>query len=67
MVGGGDNALTEILFLERFAKKIHMIHRRDQFRGCKYLAGTGLGDCPRCKSIGTRVVTEFQGQDDLEA
>ena len=32
MVGGGDNALTEILFLERFAKKIHLIHRRDQFR-----------------------------------
>ena len=37
MVGGGDNALTEILFLERFAKKIHLIHRRDQFRGAKYL------------------------------
>ena len=37
VVGGGDNALTEILFLERFAKKIHLIHRRDQLRGAKYL------------------------------
>ena len=33
MVGGGDNALTEILFLSRFAKKIHLIHRRDTVPG----------------------------------
>jgi thioredoxin reductase (NADPH) len=39
MVGGGDNALTETLFLERFANKIHLIHRRDH----------------RCKSLQERV------------
>ena len=33
MVGGGDNALTEILFLARFAEKIHLIHRRDRLSG----------------------------------
>jgi thioredoxin reductase (NADPH) len=37
MVGGGDNALTEVLFLVRFASKIHLIHRREQFRAAKYL------------------------------
>ncbi len=37
MVGGGDNALTEILFLIRFARKIHLIHRRDKLRAAKYL------------------------------
>jgi thioredoxin reductase (NADPH) len=37
MVGGGDTALTETLFLTRFARKIHLIHRRDALRGAKYL------------------------------
>jgi thioredoxin reductase (NADPH) len=37
MVGGGDNALSETIFLHRFAKKIHLIHRRDKFRAAKYL------------------------------
>jgi thioredoxin reductase (NADPH) len=37
MVGGGDTALTEALFLSRFASRIHLIHRRDEFRGARYL------------------------------
>ena len=60
MVGGGDNALTEILFLERFAKKIHLIHRRDQFRAANTCRSASW-PWTRCRSIGTRVVTEFQG------
>jgi thioredoxin reductase (NADPH) len=37
VVGGGDTALTDTLFLTRFADKIHLIHRRDAFRGEKVL------------------------------
>jgi thioredoxin reductase (NADPH) len=66
MVGGGDNALTEILFLERFAKKIHLIHRRDQFRGCKYLQERVFGIAKVQVHLDT-VVTEFKGQSELEA
>ncbi len=32
VIGGGDSAITEALFLTRFAKSIKIIHRRDEFR-----------------------------------
>ena len=66
MVGGGDNALTEVLFLERFAKKIHLIHRRDQFRGCKSLQERVMA-LPKVQIHWNTVVTGFQGQDELKA
>jgi len=37
VVGGGNAALEETLFLNRFAAKIYLIHRRDRFRGVKAL------------------------------
>jgi thioredoxin reductase (NADPH) len=66
MVGGGDNALTEILFLERFARKIHLIHRRDQLRGAKYLQERVLA-LDKVQVHWDSEVAEFQGQDELEA
>ena len=66
MVGGGDNALTEVLFLERFAKKIHLIHRRDQFRGCKSLQERVMA-LPKVQIHWDTMVMGFQGQDELKA
>jgi thioredoxin reductase (NADPH) len=66
MVGGGDNALTEVLFLERFAKKIHLIHRRNQLRAAKYLQERVL-DLDKVEVHWDSEVAEFQGQDELEA
>ncbi len=35
VIGGGNSALEESLYLARIVDKIHLIHRRDDFRGCK--------------------------------
>ena len=37
VVGGGDVALEDAIFLSRFAEKVYIIHRRDEFRGAKML------------------------------
>jgi len=66
MVGGGDNALTEVLFLERFARKIHLIHRRRQFRAAKYLQER-IAAMPKVEVHWDSVVTGFSGKAELEA
>lgn len=44
VAGGGDVALEEASFLTRFASKVYLIHRRDQFRGADILQRRVLGN-----------------------
>lgn len=39
VIGGGNAALEEALFLTKFASRVHLIHRRDKFRGEKFVVG----------------------------
>ena len=60
VVGGGDAALEETLFLSRFAEKIYLIHRRDQFRGCDWLQQRVL-QVPNVEILWNTTVSKIAG------
>jgi thioredoxin reductase (NADPH) len=66
IVGGGDSALEEALFLTRFASKVHLIHRRDAFRGSKIMQ-TRAAAHPRIELHLNRTVEEVIGAEHVEA
>jgi len=44
VIGGGDTAVQEAIFLTRFTKKVYLIHRRDQYRACRMLQDKALAN-----------------------
>ncbi len=66
VVGGGDSALEEGLFLTRFATSVTILHRRDSLRAGAILQKRTL-DNPKIKFIWNTVVTEAVGTDKLTA
>ena len=65
VVGGGDSAAEGALFLTRFARKIYVVHRRDQLRATKIL-GERLAAHPKIQLVWNKVVKEIQGQAFVE-
>jgi len=66
VVGGGDTALTDTIFLHRFASKIHLIHRRQEFRGAKYLQEE-VFKLDKVQIHWDTVVTHIHGTQGVEA
>ena len=66
VVGGGDSALEEGLFLTRYANNVTVVHRRDSLRAGALLQKRAL-DNPKMHFIWSSVVTEIIGQDAVEA
>ena len=60
VVGGGDSALTEALFLTKFAKELTIIHRRDALRGTKIYQERVLSN-PKIKMLWNSVVQKIKG------
>ncbi len=64
-VGGGDTAVQESIYLTKFAKKVYLIHRRDQLRATKILQERAFAN-EKIDLIWNSVVTGVEGSDGLE-
>jgi len=66
VIGGGDNALTEALFLTRFCRLVKVIHRRDQFRAEKILQERIFKNS-KIEVLWDSVIEKISGKDRLES
>lgn len=65
VVGGGDVALEDAIFLARLCKKVYLIHRRHELRGAGSLQETLLS-LPNVEVLWDSVVTSIQGEEEVE-
>lgn len=66
VVGGGDVALEDAVYLARTSDKVYLIHRRDELRGAKILQEE-LQSLPNVEILYNHVVTKIQGEDAVQA
>ena len=66
VVGGGDTALSDAIYLARIAKKVYIIHRRDEFRAAKSLVNAALA-LENVEPLYDTVVSSLEGSVSLEA
>ena len=62
VVGGGDSALEEASFLTKFASKVYIIHRRDEFRASKAMQKR-IFNSPNAEAVWNKVVIDVLGED----
>ena len=62
VVGGGDSAMEEALYLTKYASAVHIIHRRDSFRASKVMADRVLAH-PKIRPVWNKMVTEVMGYE----
>lgn len=60
VIGGGDSAVTEALYLSKFASSVKVIHRRSQLRADKILQEKAMAE-PKIEFIWDTIVTQIEG------
>ncbi|GAA1109655.1 thioredoxin-disulfide reductase [Kribbella jejuensis] len=64
VVGGGDSAVEEATFLTKFAKKVHLVHRRDELRASKIMADRAFAN-DKLEFQWNSEVDKIHGEDKL--
>lgn len=65
-IGGGDTAVEEALFLTKFARKVTIVHRRDEFRAAKSIVEKAMKH-PKIEIMWDSVVEEVKGEGILQS
>jgi len=65
VVGGGDSAFEEALFLTKFATRVHLVHRRDEFRASRIMVDRAEAN-EKIDFILNAVVDEVLGEQNVE-
>ncbi len=62
VIGGGDAAVEEALFLSKFASKVYIVHRRDKLRATKVIADRAKAN-PKISFVWDSVVAQIEGEE----
>lgn len=66
VVGGGDRAIEEAIFLARYASQVNLVHRRSELRAAKILIEKAKGN-PKINFVLDSIVEEITGASSVEA